>query len=94
VSDVATRVGENLYRHRIQAGISQEELGERADLHRTQISLLESGGRMPRVDTLVKLAGSLGVSPCDLLDGIVWRPRMQAGGFKISTSKTRRKDAA
>lgn len=30
---------------------------------------------LPRIDTLIKLAGGLGISPCELLDGIVWEVR-------------------
>lgn len=36
--------------------------------------MLERGLRLARIDTLVKLAGSLGVEPSELLDGIVWKP--------------------
>lgn len=81
---VARRFGENLVRQRKRAELSQEELGIRASLHRTQIGILERGARLPRIDTLVKLAGALDVSPCDLLDGIVWRPgERQPGGFTL-----------
>ncbi len=82
--EVARRFGENLTRCREAAGVSQEELGFRASLHRTQIGILERGARCPRIDTLIKLAGALAVSPCDLLDGIVWRPgEAQPGGFTL-----------
>jgi transcriptional regulator with XRE-family HTH domain len=81
--DIAARFGENLRRCRERAGVSQEELGIRASLHRTQIGVLERGSRLPRIDTLVKLAGALSVSPSDLLDGIVWRPgSATVGGFE------------
>ena len=77
---VAQRFGANLVRSRKQAGLSQEQLGLRADLHRTEIGLLERGARVPRIDTLVKLAGSLSIDPNSLLDGIEWRPGEQWGG--------------
>lgn len=88
--DVATRFGENLRRIRNGAGISQEELGYRCSLHRTEIGLLERGARVPRVDTLIKIASGLGVRiDCALLDGISWTPAtVQAGAFSI-TSQTR-----
>jgi transcriptional regulator with XRE-family HTH domain len=80
---VAARFAENLIRCRKRADLSQEDLGIRASLHRTEISLLERGTRIPRIDTLVKLAGALSVSPSDLLEGIVWRPgSTSAGGFE------------
>ncbi|HEX2096355.1 MAG TPA: helix-turn-helix transcriptional regulator [Solirubrobacterales bacterium] len=79
---VAERFGANLKRCRKQAGLSQEEIAWRAALHRTQIGALERGGHMPGIDTVAKLAGALGASPCDLLDGIVWKPaRTESGRF-------------
>lgn len=55
----------------------------RASLHRTEIGLLERGGRLPRVDTLAKLAGALGVEPGALFDGITWTPGdVRRGQFK------------
>jgi len=84
VSEVARRFGENFYRARKRSGISQEEVGFRAGLHRTEVSILERGARCPRIDTLVKLAGALDVSPRDLLDGIAWRPaETSPGGFTL-----------
>jgi transcriptional regulator with XRE-family HTH domain len=74
------RFAANMRRLRRVAGISQEELAFRSALHRTQISLLENGRRMPRVHTLVCLAGALGVTPNDLLDGITWEPIVAVGG--------------
>jgi transcriptional regulator with XRE-family HTH domain len=67
----------NLRRARTKAGISQEELGHRCDLHRTEISLLERAGREPRLATIVKLAGALQISPAELCDGMAWLPAKQ-----------------
>ena len=79
------RFAANLRRLRLVAGLSQEELAFRADIHRTQISFIESGKRLPRLDTLVKLAGALGVTTNDLVDGITWEPYEQlAGGFAVT----------
>lgn len=72
--DVAARFGKNLTRCRRQADLSQEELGIRASLHRTEIGILERGARLPRIDTLVKLAGALSIPPERLLEGIAWKP--------------------
>lgn len=82
---VAIKFGRNLFRCRRRAGMSQEELGKLASLHRTEIGLLEHGGRVPRIDTLMKLAASLAVSPAELLEGIHWVPGDSAkGSFAIS----------
>jgi transcriptional regulator with XRE-family HTH domain len=71
VDVVREQLGSNLRRRRREAGLSQERLAELCDLHRTEIGLLERGGRSPRLDTLVPLVRGLELSsPCDLLDGI------------------------
>lgn len=80
---VAAQFGKNLTLLRRRADLSQEELSFRASLHRTEIGLLERGVRTPRIDTLAKLAGALGVAPADLLAGIEWQPGdMRVGRFK------------
>jgi transcriptional regulator with XRE-family HTH domain len=80
---VARRFGANLRRLRRQANLSQEQVGARASLHRTEIGLLERGARVPRIDTLVKLAVALGVRiDCALMEGIEWTPgKIEAGAF-------------
>jgi transcriptional regulator with XRE-family HTH domain len=72
--NVGQRFGANLVACRKRAGVSQEALGVRASLHRTEIGLLERGARVPRIDTVIKLASGLGCSPGDLLAGIGWQP--------------------
>ena len=72
-SELARRFGKNLARARRDAGLSQEEAGIRASLYRTEIGLLERGERIPRIDTMLKLAGALGVKiACPLFEGIGW----------------------
>lgn len=79
--DVAARFGENLIRCRKRANLSQEELGFRASLHRTEIGMLERGVRVARIDTLVKLAGAMEIPPEDLLDGLTWTPGDPRAGW-------------
>jgi transcriptional regulator with XRE-family HTH domain len=78
--DIAARFAENLTRCRKRADMSQEELGIRASLHRTEISQLERGLRVARIDTLVKLAGALAVPPAELIEGIDWSPGSTTAG--------------
>lgn len=83
--DFARRFGQNLARCRRSAGLSQEELGVRASLHRTAVGQLERGERVARTDTLVKLAGSLAVRPEELLEGLQWKPgTMMLGELSVS----------
>jgi transcriptional regulator with XRE-family HTH domain len=77
--DIASSFGRNLARCRKRAALSQEELAVRASLHRTAVGQLERGERVARVDTLIKLAGSLGIPPGELLAGMDWDP----GGTRV-----------
>jgi transcriptional regulator with XRE-family HTH domain len=77
------RFGVNLRKARLNATISQEELGFRCDLHRTEISLLERACREPRLGTIVRLASALDVSPETLCDGVAWDVGRQR--FRIET---------
>lgn len=70
--EIAVRFGNNLVRARKRAGLSQEDVGFRASLHRTEIGMLERGTRLPRIDTLVKVAAAVGVEPSELLEGLDW----------------------
>ena len=80
--DVAARFGDNLARVRREAAVSQDELAVRASLHRTEISQLERGLRIARIDTLIKIASSLEVAPGELLAGLDWQPgSTRIGGF-------------
>lgn len=85
---VAYRFAQNLARSRKELDCSQEELGYRASLHRTEISLLERGARIPRIDTLIKLAQSLELPPEVLLSGIVWNAGLvTTGKFSVEGRK-------
>ena len=71
---VAAQFGDNLSRIRRGADISQEDLAVMASIHRTEISMLERGIRLPRLDTLIKIAASLEVSLDELAEGLSWKP--------------------
>ena len=52
---------------RKRAGLSQEEFGELAGLHRTYISMVERGIKSPTVVTLVDLTAALGMATAELM---------------------------
>ena len=59
MDSVRNQFASNLRHHRDEAGLSQEELAEICELHRTEISLLERSKRSPRLETIVILAQGL-----------------------------------
>ena len=60
----------------------------RASIHRTAVGMIERGERLPRIDTLVKLTGALGVSADELLDGLGWEPGdVRIGRFNLTLHK-------
>jgi DNA-binding XRE family transcriptional regulator len=85
---VALRFGYNLRRCRQLSGLSQEELGERASLHRTEVGKLEKGERLARIDTLIRLAGAMSIRPEELIEGIHWTPaQTKYGTFTFGTRR-------
>jgi transcriptional regulator with XRE-family HTH domain len=60
-------LGDNVRKRRQQLRISQEELADRAGLHRTYIGGIERGERNIGFLNLVKLARALGVELSELL---------------------------
>ena len=59
--------GSAIRRRREALNLSQEALAERAQLHRTYISLLERGSRAASIETVMKLAEALGTTGSELL---------------------------
>lgn len=70
--ECAHLLGQNLADLREKRELSQILTAERAGLHRTEVSLIERGQRVPQLDTIVKLAGAVEVDPCTLLAGLAW----------------------
>jgi transcriptional regulator with XRE-family HTH domain len=85
VSPAAARFAANLRVLRDRADLTQEELAFRANIHRTQVSLMEGGEGLPRFDTLVRLIGALGVDHGALFAGITWHPPdLVRGGLLVN----------
>lgn len=62
--------GKRLKARRLEMKMSQEALADITGLHRTEISLLERGGREPRLSTVIKCAGALSLTVDQFLSGI------------------------
>lgn len=61
------KFGDVVRGRREAAGLSQEALAHRANLHRTYISLLERGRRMPSIQVVQQLAGGLETTMTSLI---------------------------
>lgn len=59
--------GKEIARLRRRVGISQEELGFRAEVHRTYISQLERGLKSPTLSVILKLSRALKSSAGELM---------------------------
>ena len=55
-------LGDEIKNARKKLGISQEELADRAGLHRTYISLLERNKKSPTIDVFLRICKALEVS--------------------------------
>ena len=62
-----TAFGEAVRARRREIGLSQEELGFEAELHRTYVSQLERGLKSPSLATIEQLAQVLKTKPSDLI---------------------------
>lgn len=87
-SDARHRVAENVRRLRKERGLSQEQMADLADFHRTYVSQLERCVTNISVGGLEKLAMALGVDILDLLAKIdpisELEPQQEAGKPKAS----------
>jgi transcriptional regulator with XRE-family HTH domain len=60
-------LGRAIREFRLGAGISQEDLADRARLHRTYVGGIERGERNVSFGNLIRLTSALGVRPSELL---------------------------
>ena len=66
--DIKYRFGKAMRRRRRELDLSQEELAERSELHRTYISSIERGQRNPSLENIEKIAKALRISISELFE--------------------------
>jgi transcriptional regulator with XRE-family HTH domain len=63
-------LGRRIRELRTALALSQEELADRAGLHRTYVGAVERGERNVSIDNILAIARALGVSGSELLRGV------------------------
>lgn len=66
--DILIEFGERVRKERLRQGLSQEQLAERADVHRTYIGMIERAERNITLLNIQKLARAFDVSVAFLLE--------------------------
>ncbi len=64
------RLANDVHRLRARLGISQEELGFRAGVHRTYLSQVDRGIKSPTLSVMLKLARALGSTAAKLVAAV------------------------
>jgi transcriptional regulator with XRE-family HTH domain len=86
---IAQIVAINIRTAREAIGLSQEDLADAASLAQSDIYFAESGKRTPTFLSLTRIAGTLGVTIEDLLDGAKWHPTIahERGYFALRDTR-------
>ena len=66
--DISTAFGKVIRQLRINAVLTQEQLGLEAELRRTFISVLELGQQQPTITTIFKLSNALNVPASKIIE--------------------------
>ena len=88
-------IGARIYQFRKQAGFTQEETAERADISCRAYADIERGSTGARLETLVKICAALGITPDDLLTETEKAPPVQEElEKKLSACTPKQREAA
>jgi len=63
-------LGEAIRNHRVKAGLSQEKLGEKAELHPVYVGKIERGQQWISLHALLRVAKAMGVKVRDLVENL------------------------
>ena len=66
--EISTAFGKVIRQLRVDAGLTQEQLGLEAELRRTFVSVLELGQQKPTITTIFKLSYALNVPASKIIE--------------------------
>jgi transcriptional regulator with XRE-family HTH domain len=69
-AEILDKFGKRVRDERLQRGLSQEELAEKAELHRTYIGMIERGEKNITLINIEKIAKALVITVDELFKGI------------------------
>lgn len=69
-TEILKKFGQRVREERLKQGLSQEELAEKASLHRTYIGMIERAEKNITLINIGKISQALGISIEELLRGI------------------------
>lgn len=67
-NDVLLKFGKQVRKIRLEQNLSQEELADRAGVHRTYIGMIERAEKNITLENIEKIAKALKISPKELID--------------------------
>lgn len=70
MQQILLALGKRIRELRAKSGFSQEAFADHCGLHRTAMSLIERGKRVPNLRTLVTISSGFGLTLSELLRGI------------------------
>jgi len=68
--EILKKFGDKIRKLRKEKGLSQEELAEKANLHRTYIGMIERAEKNITLLNISKIANALGISLKELMENI------------------------
>ena len=69
--EILLELGHRIKMYRNARGLSQDQLSEKCELHRTYLSMVERGEKNLTITNLLKISEALKITPSDLLKDLV-----------------------
>lgn len=66
--EILLKFGKRVRKMRLEQNLSQEELANKAGVHRTYIGMIERAEKNITLENIEKIAKALGLSPKELID--------------------------